>query len=105
MESKIKKIAEMIEEMEYVFSIIIDFDELEKCGIIEKKPDSQRTYSILKMDEFPKDAIKQVVETIQITNSINSDENKVYFKFPSEKERIKKLDYFRKTKKKFLEFI
>ena len=91
-------------KMEKVFSIQLDFDDLEKRGIVERKKNTKRTYAILKPDEFPMDAINQTNSLTQVTITKNKKEksNKVYFKFPAESKRIKTLNDYKKMKKQLM---
>ena len=91
--------------MEKVFSIQLDFYDLEIRGIIERKKNTKSTFAILKPDEFPMDAISQADSLTQITITENKNEksNKVYFKFPTESKRIKILNDYKKIKKQLMD--
>jgi len=81
-------------KQEKIFSIQLNFDTLVRKGIVERKKGTKYYYAILKPNEFPMEAVNQSKSMVQ-------EKGKVYFRFPTEKQRLKTLDDYKKIRRKF----
>ena len=97
--TKINILQEILKQ-EKCYSIQLDFEDLLKKGIVERKKGTKWTFAMLKPDEFPTEAMNQVEALIKVTTTISGVKiTKNYFVFPNEKQRLKTLMSIRKNKK------
>ena len=81
---------------EEIFSIQLNFDDLIEGGVVERKKGTKLTYAILKTDKFPMEAINQSNTFTQVTTKTKDKEiTKIYFRFPTEKKRLKTLKEYK----------
>ncbi len=91
-----KDILMEIEKQIRIFSIKLDFDDLVKRGVLKRKKGSTSSYAILTPADFPMEAVNQSNAFTEVTTKKKANENtRVYFKFPSERQRLKTLDKYK----------
>jgi hypothetical protein len=99
-----ERLLEEVIKQEKAFSIKLDFEELIKRGVIERKRATKWTFAILKSHEFPKEALNQADALSKVTVQANGvhKKSKIYFKFPNEKRRLKALNKYTKMKEQLM---
>jgi len=99
-----KDLLKEIEKQVSIFSIQLNFGDLVQKGVVERKKGTKWTYAILKPEKFPMEVINQSDTFTQVTTKTKDKEiTKVYFKFPTEKQRLKTLNEYKAMKERLFQ--